>query len=151
MLDLDDFKQVNDTYGHLQGDEVLRMVGDVLRAESRGVDEPARYGGEEFAVGLPETGPEGAVEFAERVRDRIARTEIPKLGGGGSIRVTASLGVATAVANIDPRTLIDAADQALYRAKRAGKNRTARADLGRVVGADGAGKGGRAAKIPSDG
>jgi diguanylate cyclase (GGDEF)-like protein len=151
MLDIDDFKQVNDTYGHLQGDEVLRMVGDVLRAESRGVDEPARYGGEEFAVGLPETGPEGAVEFAERVRDRIARTEIPKLGGGGAIRVTASVGVATGVTNIDPRTLIDAADQALYRAKRAGKNRTERADLGRVVGTDGAGKGGQAAKIPSDG
>ena len=56
MLDIDDFKQINDTYGHLQGDEVLRMVGRVLQTESRGVDEPARYGGEEFAVALPETG-----------------------------------------------------------------------------------------------
>ena len=61
MLDLDDFKRVNDTYGHLQGDEVLRMIGAVLSSESRGVDEPARYGGEEFVVALPETGLAGAV------------------------------------------------------------------------------------------
>ena len=71
MLDIDDFKQVNDTHGHLQGDEVLRMVGRVLSQESRGIDEPARYGGEEFAVALPETGLAGAVELAERIRARI--------------------------------------------------------------------------------
>jgi diguanylate cyclase (GGDEF)-like protein len=151
MLDIDDFKQVNDTFGHLQGDEVLRAVGNVLREESRGVDEPARYGGEEFAIGLPETGTAGAVEFAERVRERIARTEIQKLEGDGSITVTASVGAATGAAKIEPRTLIDAADQALYRAKRAGKNRTEGTDLGRDAGADGAGKGDRTAKIRSDG
>jgi diguanylate cyclase (GGDEF)-like protein len=151
MLDIDDFKRINDTYGHLQGDEVLRVVGSVLRDESRGIDEAARYGGEEFAIGLPETGLEGAVEFADRVRERIAGTEVPKLDGAGSIRVTASVGAATAAAKIDPTTLIDAADQALYRAKRAGKNRTKGTDLGRNAGADGAGKGDWAAKIRSDG
>jgi diguanylate cyclase (GGDEF)-like protein len=151
MLDIDDFKRINDTYGHLQGDEVLRVVGAVLRQESRGVDEPARYGGEEFAIGLPETGTEGAVEFAERVRERIARTEIAKLDGDGSIRVTASVGAATGVAEVDPLTLIDAADQALYRAKRAGKNRTMWTDLGRGDGDNGAGKGDPTAKIPGDG
>jgi diguanylate cyclase (GGDEF)-like protein len=150
MLDIDDFKQVNDTFGHLQGDEVLRALGKVLREESRGIDEPARYGGEEFAIGLPETATKGAVEFAERVRARISETEIPRLDGRGSIRVTASVGAATA-SSVDPRTLIDAADQALYRAKRAGKNRTEGTDLGRREGADGAGKADRTAKIRSDG
>ena len=72
MLDIDDFKQVNDTYGHLQGDEVLRMVGRDPRRPSRAaIDEPARYGGEEFVVALPETGLEGALELAERIRARI--------------------------------------------------------------------------------
>jgi diguanylate cyclase (GGDEF)-like protein len=155
MLDIDDFKQVNDTYGHLQGDEVLRAVGRVLREESRGVDEPARYGGEEFAIGLPETGIEGAVDFAERVRERIARTEVPRVeGGDGAIRVTASVGAATGEgAAVDPRTLIDAADQALYRAKRGGKNRTERGELAAANGGArrGAGKPGSSAKIRSDG
>ena len=78
MLDIDDFKQINDTYGHLQGDKVLRMVGRVLQLESRGVDEPARYGGEEFAVALPETGLEGALDLAERVRARIESEQVPR-------------------------------------------------------------------------
>ena len=75
MLDIDNFKRVNDTYGHLQGDLVLREVARVLRESSREIDEPARYGGEEMAVALPQTGLEGAYEFAERVRhaDRGAR------------------------------------------------------------------------------
>jgi diguanylate cyclase (GGDEF)-like protein len=124
MVDLDDFKAVNDTYGHLQGDEVLRALGRILRRESRGIDEPARYGGEEFAVGLPETGAEGALEVAERVRARIAAQEIPLVDGDGSIAITASIGVATfPVSAGDVRSLFSAADDALYRAKRSGKNR----------------------------
>src|SRR5206468_285405 len=93
MLDVDDFKQVNDTYGHLQGDEVLRTLAEVLRSESRGVDEPARYGGEEFVVGLPETGPKGAHELGERIRARLASERIPMVAGMGALRVTASVGV----------------------------------------------------------
>ena len=124
MLDIDDFKQVNDTYGHLQGDEILRAVGRILSSESRGVDEPARYGGEEFAVALPETGAEGAVELGERIRARLEAESIPLLDGGGKIRVTASLGVATLPADADDVLgVIAAADEALYEAKRAGKNR----------------------------
>ena len=75
MLDIDDFKHVNDSYGHLQGDQVLREVARVLRESSREIDEPARYGGEEMAVALPQTDLEGAYLFAERVRraDRGAR------------------------------------------------------------------------------
>jgi diguanylate cyclase (GGDEF)-like protein len=149
MLDIDDFKHVNDTYGHLQGDEVLRQVGRILREESRGIDEPARYGGEEFAIGLPETDLEGAYEFAERVRERIADVDVPMVDGPGSMRVTTSVGAATAASSgRDARALVDAADQALYRAKRAGKNRTERAK-GTENG--GKGKSGRTAKIRSDG
>lgn len=155
MLDIDDFKHFNDTYGHLQGDEVLRTVGRVLAEESRGVDMPARYGGEEFAIGLPETSLEGAFEFAERVRERIASTQIPRVDGDGSLRVTASVGVATAsTGGASARGLIEAADGALYAAKRGGKNRTERAagQVGRgEEHEEGAGKEPPAAKIPSDG
>ncbi|MGH2950924.1 MAG: diguanylate cyclase [Solirubrobacterales bacterium] len=124
ILDIDDFKQVNDTYGHLQGDAVLRRIGKILDAESRGIDEPARYGGEEFVVALPETGSAGAVEVAERIRERIAAEPIPIVDGKGELRVTASLGAATMPAAAhDVPGLIAAADAALYAAKRAGKNR----------------------------
>jgi diguanylate cyclase (GGDEF)-like protein len=129
MLDIDDFKRVNDTYGHLQGDEVLKEVARQLRDSSREIDEPARYGGEEMAVALPQTGLEGAHEFAERVRQRIERLQIPLLDGDGTLRVTASFGVASLPdsAKIDKDALVAAADAALYRAKRSGKNRTVKA------------------------
>jgi diguanylate cyclase (GGDEF)-like protein len=124
ILDIDDFKPVNDTHGHLQGDEVLRTVGRILDAESRGIDEPARYGGEEFAIALPETSTEGALEVAERVRAAIARTPIHLVEGGGVIRATASIGVATLPGlAANAQDLIAAADGALYEAKRTGKNR----------------------------
>jgi diguanylate cyclase (GGDEF)-like protein len=126
ILDIDDFKQVNDTYGHLQGDEVLRMVGRVLHLESRGVDEPSRYGGEEFAVVLPETGLDGALEVAERIRVRIEAERVSRGDGTGAVSVTASLGTASMPGSDDGgEALIAAADAALYEAKRAGKNRVA--------------------------
>jgi diguanylate cyclase (GGDEF)-like protein len=124
ILDLDDFKQVNDTHGHLRGDDVLRMVGRVLSQESRGIDEPARYGGEEFAVALPETGLAGAVELAERIRARIESEHVTGVDGQAALRVTASVGAASMPASAaDARDLIGAADAALYEAKRSGKNR----------------------------
>ncbi len=124
MLDIDDFKRVNDTHGHLQGDEVLRTIGVALASESRGVDEPARYGGEEFAVALPETGLEGALELGERIRARIESEAIPRIDGAGTLEITASLGAASIPASADSaRGLIAAADAALYDAKRSGKNR----------------------------
>ena len=124
MLDIDDFKKVNDTHGHLQGDEVLRRIGSILRAESRGIDEPARYGGEEFAVALPETGSEGAVEVAERIRVRIEAEQVPFIGRDGMMRITASLGVASIPDSASSvQALVAAADAALYAAKRGGKNR----------------------------
>ena len=139
MLDIDDFKRVNDTYGHQQGDLVLREVGRVLRESSREIDEPARYGGEELAVALPETDLEGAYNLAERVREAIAELRVPRLGDPGEpLRVTASFGVAALPESLggwsehssreDRTLLVHAADGALYRAKRAGKNRTERAE-----------------------
>ena len=94
MLDIDDFKLVNDTYGHQQGDLVLREVARVLRETSREIDEPARYGGEELAVVLPGTDLEGAYNLAERVRAGIEELALPLLDGEGTLRVTASFGVA---------------------------------------------------------
>jgi diguanylate cyclase (GGDEF)-like protein len=130
MLDIDNFKRVNDTYGHMQGDMVLREVARVLRQSAREIDEPARYGGEEMAVALPQTDLEGAYRFAERVRKRIEALDLPLLDGDGVLKVTASFGAASlsAAANSDKEGLVAAADAALYRAKRSGKNRTVKAE-----------------------
>jgi diguanylate cyclase (GGDEF)-like protein len=129
MVDLDNFKAVNDTYGHQQGDQVLRSVAALMRKYSREIDSPARYGGEELAVVLPQTDIDGAYQLAERLRSGIAELDIPMVGRAGSMRVTASLGVAALPRNAqDPERLIAAADAALYAAKRGGKNKTIRAD-----------------------
>jgi len=130
MLDIDNFKRVNDTYGHMQGDMVLREVARVLRQSAREIDEPARYGGEEMAVALPQTDLDGAYRFAERVRQRIEALELPLLDGDGILRVTASFGAASlsSAPQSDKEGLVAAADAALYRAKRSGKNRTVKAE-----------------------
>ncbi len=130
MLDIDDFKDVNDHYGHLQGDQVLREVARVLLDTAREIDEPARYGGEEMAVALPQTDLEGAYQFAERLRARIERLEVPMVrGGSGVVRITASVGAAAlpASSSADKDALVQAADAALYQAKRLGKNRVIKA------------------------
>jgi diguanylate cyclase (GGDEF)-like protein len=127
MLDIDNFKSVNDIHGHQQGDLVLRRVADALRETSRDVDVAARYGGEEMALILPHTDLEGAFEMAERARMAIAAMEIPLLEGDGSMRVTTSVGAASSVEG-NKDDLIAAADAALYVAKREGKNRTVRAE-----------------------
>jgi len=129
MLDIDDFKAVNDTYGHQQGDQVLAAVAGVLRDLSRDIDTPARYGGEEMAVVLPGTDSEGAAQLAERMREAIEGLSVTRVDGAGQLTITASFGVASIpVSAVDKDSLIAAADSALYRAKRAGKNRVERAD-----------------------
>ncbi len=129
MLDIDDFKMVNDTHGHQQGDEVLAQVAGVLRAHSRDIDAPARYGGEEMVVVVPGTDSQGAARLAERMREAIERTQVAGVGGGPALSVTASFGVASVPESASDRdTLIAAADTALYQAKRAGKNRVVQAE-----------------------
>jgi diguanylate cyclase (GGDEF)-like protein len=129
MLDIDKFKSVNDTYGHQQGDRVLVEVARVLRRLSRDVDLPARYGGEEMAVVLPQTDLRGAELGAERMRAAIEGMQIQRLDGGGLLPITASFGVASFPSQAaDKTSLIAAADAALYRAKRGGRNRVERAE-----------------------
>jgi diguanylate cyclase (GGDEF)-like protein len=128
MLDIDNFKQVNDRYGHQQGDLVLREVARIMREFSREIDSPARYGGEELAVVLPQTDLEGTFNLAERVRMGIEELELPLLEGSGTMSVTASFGVAVFPDSAtEPERLVAAADAALYKAKRSGKNNTVRA------------------------
>src|SRR5579875_1834929 len=137
MLDIDNFKLINDTYGHQQGDLVLRRVARVLAETSREADFPARYGGEELAVILPHTDLDGAYAIAERIRTAIASMRIPRLDERGELSVTASLGVAS-FTDGDKDALIAEADAALYEAKRQGKNRTVRGPLqaANVLGAE---------------
>jgi len=130
MLDIDDFKKVNDTHGHQVGDEVLREVARVLRETSREIDSPSRYGGEELAVVLPGTDLEGAYDMAERVRAGIEAVAVA-LPSGDDLRVTASFGAAAAAGDAAAAgALVGAADGALYEAKRGGKNKTVRAGVG---------------------
>jgi diguanylate cyclase (GGDEF)-like protein len=133
MLDVDNFKSFNDTYGHQQGDVVLKRVARVLRDNSREVDAAARYGGEEMALILPHTDLEGSYAIAERVRVAVEALRVPTIDGDGQLRVTASVGVAVST-DWDKDGLIADADAALYRAKREGKNRTIRAQA--QVGAE---------------
>ncbi len=126
LADLDDFKLINDRYGHQAGDEVLRRFSDVLRENVRDFDLPVRYGGEEFAVLLPETGVEGAERLARRLQNALLRLRLPQIGGNRP-PVTASFGVAAFPAARSAEELLAAADGALYRAKAAGKNRVASA------------------------
>jgi diguanylate cyclase (GGDEF)-like protein len=128
MLDIDDFKSVNDTYGHQQGDVVLKRVARVLADNSREVDYPARYGGEELAVILPHTDLDGAYAIAERIRTSIEALRIPRMDKQGMLKITASLGVAASNEG-QKDALIAEADAALYQAKRQGKNRTVTAPI----------------------
>jgi diguanylate cyclase (GGDEF)-like protein len=123
MIDVDRFKRVNDTFGHLVGDEVLAMVARAVAESTRRSDVCARYGGEEFAVILPRTTMEQALPIAERIRDEIARRVV--LRNPDSIKVTASIGVASIPEMMcaRPEHLVDAADRALYLAKRLGRDR----------------------------
>jgi diguanylate cyclase (GGDEF)-like protein len=121
MIDIDDFKAVNDQFGHLAGDEVIRSVSDILRRSVRRFDLCSRFGGEEFAIVMPGSGPEHSAVVAERIRQRIEefRLEEPTLS---TLRVTVSIGLSVSY-ELSPRELIERADRALYAAKRAGKNR----------------------------
>ncbi|MEA5114671.1 MAG: GGDEF domain-containing protein [Geobacteraceae bacterium] len=123
VVDVDNFKLINDTYGHPAGDMVLQMIARILRESTRGSDIVARSGGEEFSIMLPAVSPSGAVEIGERIRNRLSLTTVTY--NGKQIRVTASVGISHR-SSMDPctvRELVSRTDQALYEAKRSGKNR----------------------------
>jgi two-component system cell cycle response regulator len=134
LLDLDDFKAVNDRFGHAKGDEVLKVVGALLEEHTRGIDTAARVGGEEFAVILAETNMAGAIETAHRLRSALADCDVAGVG-----RVTASFGLARfpgyySAAKDNSQGLYEAADSAVYMAKRAGKDRVCTAEAEYFVG-----------------
>ena len=121
IADIDFFKRVNDTYGHLVGDATLRTVAECMAKNLRPFDLLVRYGGEEFALLLPDTGPEEAGVVAERLRTLVADRKIQS--DDASFQVTISIGVALARDEKTLETLLGEADRALYRAKEAGRNR----------------------------
>jgi two-component system cell cycle response regulator len=122
MLDLDHFKAVNDTYGHLVGDRVLRAVARACRRVIRDGDVLIRFRGEEFLVLLPGAGPEDLAEVGERLRRAVAETSV--LDGGQRIQVTVGVGGATCHDAADsPEALVGLSDAALYDAKESGRDR----------------------------
>ena len=124
LADIDNFKTINDTHGHLLGDKVLRAVAQVLRGCIKGQDIGARMGGEEFAVLLPETTVQGAAVLAEKIRQAISKVSIRRIDRNEYVgNVTLSVGVAGAEATDTLESLVERADAALYVAKRGGRNR----------------------------
>lgn len=123
MIDLDKFKQVNDTYGHGAGDDLLSAIGDLLDQETRKEDLAARIGGEEFAVLLTQAGKEEALRYAERIREEVMKIEIESVNR----QVTASLGIATLQDDDDVESIMKRADEALYSSKENGRNMVSRA------------------------
>jgi diguanylate cyclase (GGDEF)-like protein len=127
ILDIDHFKRVNDTYGHLVGDRVLKAVADALKSQSRDYDKAGRFGGEEFVLLLAQANTDDASRIAERLRNHIGDLAVPidDRPGAPTVQVTISVGVSAMERN-EPRELTDllaAADSALYSAKQAGRNR----------------------------
>lgn len=116
MIDIDDFKYVNDTYGHQKGDEVLKTIGNVLNQNIREMDLAARYGGEELSVVMPNTKAEEAYEIANRIRKEIQSLDF------NNFTVTVSIGISQSTRTCSSKTLISLADKALYKAKENGKN-----------------------------
>jgi two-component system cell cycle response regulator len=123
VLDIDYFKSINDSHGHDAGDDVLREFAVRIRKSIRGIDLACRYGGEEFVVLMPETDLAVATMVAERLRRRIASEPFPIQGGTGQIEVTISVGIAALGRGDTAANVLKRADQALYRAKRDGRNR----------------------------
>lgn len=124
LLDIDHFKRFNDTYGHQSGDQVLRLVGQILREGVKGRDTPCRYGGEEFAILLPQTNLEGSVKVANQIRTSVASKKIVRKSSGEKLaQITLSAGVAQFNFGEPLSQFVERADNALYAAKQQGRNR----------------------------
>ncbi|HEB96430.1 MAG TPA: GGDEF domain-containing protein [Sedimenticola thiotaurini] len=128
MADIDHFKRVNDTFGHLVGDKVIRFVAETLKQSLKGQDTAARYGGEEFALLLPNTSAENAVVLCDKIRNHIANTNLVRTGTRESLgQITISAGVAQYRFGEEMMDFMQRADQALYVAKENGRNRVVKA------------------------
>jgi diguanylate cyclase len=124
LTDIDHFKKFNDSYGHLTGDQVLRLVAGAVRQNVKGQDFTARYGGEEFAIILPDTTLHAATTVADHIRRTVMNKDLMKRSTGEHLgRVTVSIGIATLGPLDSPQSLIERADVCLYAAKRSGRNR----------------------------
>ena len=122
LIDLDDLKKINDTYGHQAGDSALSTVGRVISGCTRKVDVSARYGGDEFAIILPSTGKAGALRVADKIIDNLRR--VPLKLKGATLDITLSVGAVTYPNDAsDKESLIEKADRALYASKEEGKNK----------------------------
>ncbi|OPY68502.1 MAG: Diguanylate cyclase DosC [Syntrophorhabdus sp. PtaU1.Bin002] len=121
LFDIDDFKSVNDTYGHLAGDAVLQRLAELMKGSLRTIDIVGRYGGEEFLAILPETDGANGYTVAERFRETVEKEYF--VYGGERIMMTISGGVGRYTYGMDVNKLIKVADDNLFRAKREGKNR----------------------------
>ncbi len=136
MIDIDHFKRVNDTHGHLAGDAILKQLSDLLLRQARAIDRVCRYGGEEITAILPETENAAALNIAERLRATVEREQLD-IGDGRIVSVTVSIGLASWPAQAgDAETLVAAADTAMYAAKQAGRNRVCRYEPGLRVPGD---------------
>jgi len=123
MIDIDHFKELNDTFGHLTGDQVLRLVARVFKQNVKGQDVVARYGGEEFAIVLPRTGLQQALTVSDHIRRAVMGKELMKRSTGEHLgRITISVGVATLRPDDLAQSFVDRADAGLYAAKRSGRN-----------------------------
>jgi diguanylate cyclase len=131
MLDVDQFKLINDRFGHQAGDQVLQYVAQVLRNTLREMDLLARFGGDEFAILLPDTNLGEATQAAERLRERIEGFQVPV--DGLSLSLTVSLGLAEVLPSDDDETVLSRADEALYAAKESGRNRCCYHDGGQTA------------------
>jgi diguanylate cyclase (GGDEF)-like protein len=123
FLDIDDFKRVNDTLGHLKGDKIMRQVAAILKKGIRQADLLCRYGGDEFVMLLSQTAPDQAILLAERLRQSIVQSSMNQ--PEQDLKITVSIGVAGLEPQMSTESLIKEADEAHYRAKQGGKNRVA--------------------------
>jgi len=124
LLDIDKFKEVNDTYGHIFGDQVIKSVAVVLSKNTKGKDFPARLGGDEFAVFLPDTSLEGAVAVAESIRSALSKAKIVKSKTNEVVKnIHISVGVANYIQGEEIESSLSRADELLYKAKQNGRNK----------------------------
>src|SRR6185369_2864406 len=126
LLDIDNFKKYNDTYGHLEGDKVLAVLANSMRENLRNIDSAYRYGGEEFTVLLPETDSENALVVAERIRKSFSSSPLAPVPGT-EVHMTISVGVGQYIIEEKESVFLERVDKAMYCAKKSGKNKVCRA------------------------